>query len=358
MNEAGQKRKAFLFGFNFERTAGFFVPDPLAQDEILFRVPSATNAALHSSAQPSALASEQSSALASEQSSVLASEQPSALASEQLSALASEQSFAEISRPELFSWPLSLGAYKKRFSIVKRGLRYGNSFLTNLTISTPIETPLSLVEIFRRSSSPYALYLPGRFVCFSPETFVRIEGQTIVSCPMKGTIDAALPDAASRILSDPKERCEHDTIVDLIRNDLGRVAEKVEVARYRYIDTVEGHNGSVLQVSSQIAGRLPSGYQERLGDVILDLLPAGSVSGAPKEATLQLIREAERAPRGYYTGIFGYFDGEIVDSAVLIRYIEQRNGKLYYRSGGGITINSRCRSEYREALQKVYLPFR
>ena len=331
MNEAGQKGVPFLFGFDFALSEAFFVANPLAQEAVLFRVGVVSNAVRRVVGDGDGLSGE---------------------------GLSGVDSLDGQMRPELSCRPLAWGAYKKRFAHVMRGLRYGNSFLTNLTIATPVETPFSAAEIFTRSTSPYALYLPGRFVCFSPETFVRIKGHTISSCPMKGTIDAALPDAERRILDSPKERCEHDTIVDLIRNDLGRVAEKVAVNRYRYIDRVEGHNGQVLQVSSEITATLPEGYRARLGDILYTLLPAGSVSGAPKEATLRIIREAERGSRGYYTGVFGYFDGEMLDSAVLIRYIEIRNEKLYYRSGGGITTQSRCRAEYLEALQKVYLPFR
>ena len=91
-----------------------------------------------------------------------------------------------------------------------------------------------------------------RFVVFSPEIFVRTRDGLIYSYPMKGTIDATLPDARRRILDDPKEAAEHATIVDLIRNDLSIVASEVCVPRYRYIDELRTHNGSLLQVSSEI----------------------------------------------------------------------------------------------------------
>jgi len=86
------------------------------------------------------------------------------------------------------------------------------------------------------------------------------------------------------------------------------------------------------------------------------LLPAGSVSGAPKKKTLEIIAENETDPRGYYTGVFGIFDGENVDSAVMIRYIEKSGDKLWYRSGCGITNQSECASEYKEMIDKVYVP--
>jgi para-aminobenzoate synthetase component 1 len=85
------------------------------------------------------------------------------------------------------------------------------------------------------------------------------------------------------------------------------------------------------------------------------LLPAGSISGAPKKRTLEIIREAEGEPRGYYTGVFGIFDGQNLDSAVMIRFIEQSEKGLLYRSGGGITNLSQPEAEYQEMLDKVYL---
>ena len=174
---------------------------------------------------------------------------------------------------------------------------------------------------------------------------------------MKGTIDAHIPDAETKVLSDYKELSEHYTIVDLIRNDLSMVASLVRVERFRYIDRIETSNGPILEVSSEIKGDLPSDWKNRLGEIIRTLLPAGSISGAPKEATLKLIRKAEAAPRGFYTGVFGYFDGKSFDSAVLIRFIDLESSPYVYRSGGGITVNSSLKDEYDEVVKKVYLPF-
>ncbi len=173
---------------------------------------------------------------------------------------------------------------------------------------------------------------------------------------MKGTIDAALPNAAERILADAKELAEHVTIVDLLRNDLNRVALQVRVERFRYIEQIQTNRKSLLQVSSEISGLLSADHHNRLGDLFAALLPAGSVSGAPKAETLRIIREAEGTPRGFYTGVFGYFDGEDLESAVMIRFIEHGPDGLLFRSGGGITAFSDPQQEYRELLDKVYLP--
>ena len=252
---------------------------------------------------------------------------------------------------------MEFAEYARRFGTVRRGLLRGDSFLTNLTVRTPVVSGLSLEEIFMRAEAPYLLDVPGRFVCFSPERFVRIAGGRIATNPMKGTINASVPDARQTILNDPKETAEHNTVVDLLRNDLSIHADRVHVERFRYIDRIATRRGDILQVSSEIAGRLPAGYEARMGDILFDMLPAGSVSGAPKSSTLRIIREAEGEPRGYYTGVFGYFDGQTLDSAVLIRFIEEEQGRMYFRSGGGITAYSDCRSEYEEVIEKVYLPF-
>jgi para-aminobenzoate synthetase component 1 len=143
--------------------------------------------------------------------------------------------------------------------------------------------------------------------------------------------------------------------VDLIRNDLSIVAKDVKVNRYRYVEEIQAHDKTLLQVSSEISGILPPDYKSSLGTIITSLLPAGSICGAPKESTLKIIKEAEGYNRGYYTGVFGIFDGCNLDSAVMIRYLEKSDDKLWYKSGGGITIQSNPEKEYRELIDKVYV---
>ncbi|WP_300700947.1 aminodeoxychorismate synthase component I, partial [uncultured Phocaeicola sp.] len=215
---------------------------------------------------------------------------------------------------------------------------------------------LTLEDVFRHSKALYKLWLKDRLVCFSPEIFVRIEDGKIKSFPMKGTIDATLSDAAKQLMDDPKEAAEHATIVDLIRNDLSMVAERVSVARYRYCDRLETNKGPIFQTSSEICGILPDDYPSHIGDIIFCLLPAGSITGAPKPKTMAIIEEAEKYERGFYTGIMGYCDGKTLDSAVMIRFLEQEKGKLYYKAGGGITSKSDLQSEYNEMIQKIYVP--
>ena len=257
------------------------------------------------------------------------------------------------------SWkvsPVSPERYRKAFDLVQKHIHSGDSYLLNLTMPSRVDTNLSLEEIARKCQAPYVVYLNKEFVCFSPEIFVRIENGRISSYPMKGTIDATLPDAAMQLKNNPKELAEHNTIVDLIRNDLSRVAEQVQVSRFGYIDRIHSNQGELLQMSSEICGRLPHNYRDHLGDLFARLLPAGSVSGAPKQKTVEIIRAAEQYRRGWYTGVFGVFDGDQVDSCVLIRYLEQTGGRLTFKSGGGITHLSQCPDEYDELIKKVYVP--
>ena len=173
---------------------------------------------------------------------------------------------------------------------------------------------------------------------------------------MKGTIDASIPNAKQIILDDEKEAAEHATIVDLIRNDLSLVADNVEVTKYRYIDELKTNDKTLLQVSSEIRGDLKVDFYQNIGTIFDKLLPAGSICGAPKKKTIDIILEAENYDRKFYTGVFGVFDGENLDSAVMIRFIENDKNELFFKSGGGITAKSNAKAEYEELIQKVYVP--
>ncbi|REE05951.1 aminodeoxychorismate synthase subunit I [Marinoscillum furvescens DSM 4134] len=252
--------------------------------------------------------------------------------------------------------PLLREEFALAFRYVVDQINFGNSYLVNLTVKTPITTNLSLQEIYAVSKAKYKLRYQDQFVFFSPETFVKIEDGHIYSYPMKGTLDAAVPNARQQLLNDPKETAEHVTIVDLIRNDLSQIAEKVAVTKFRFITEVQTHEKTLLQVSSEIRGQLPQDYHSRLGTLLFKLLPAGSISGAPKKETVQIIANAETYERGFYTGICGVYDGQNLDSGVMIRFIEKENNQLYYKSGGGITSFSNEASEYQEVIDKIYIP--
>ncbi|MEG2336897.1 MAG: aminodeoxychorismate synthase component I [Bacteroidales bacterium] len=307
-----QSKEAFLFGIDFELDRGFFIENPMEQKEVLWRVGKNTNAHFCPSYKQ-----------------------------------------GTYFRAQAIAYP----EYQQKFGTLQTELHKGNSFLANLTVKTPLETDYSLEEIFAKSNSPYALLIKDQFVCFSPETFVTIEDTKISANPMKGTIaiNNSEEQARNTLLSNYKERAEHYTIVDFIRSDLSRIAHNIKVEKLRYLDKLKTSHGEILQLSSCISGEIKK--EQKLGDVVFALLPAGSISGAPKPSTLKILEGIENEKRGYYCGVFGYFDGVKLDSAVMIRFVEKDSNKLYFRSGGGITINSQCKNEYEEVLEKVYLPF-
>jgi para-aminobenzoate synthetase component 1 len=254
------------------------------------------------------------------------------------------------------SFPETLETYQKGFEIVQENLRKGNSYLTNFTAKTEIETDLTLEDIFQFSKAKYKLLVPDEFVFFSPETFVEIVDNKIFTHPMKGTIDAEIDNAENILKNDPKEKAEHYTVVDLLRNDLSMVADNVQVKEFQRIDYIKTKQKNLLAMSSEIEGEIKPEFKNKIGTILKKLLPAGSILGAPKPKTLEIILEAEQYDRGFYTGIAGYFDGENLDSCVMIRFIEKKNDKLFFKSGGGITHHSDLISEYEEMKNKIYVP--
>lgn len=312
INKLYTDKEPFFFVVNYEKTEGILVENPLNQQDIYFKFPKGENKPFPPT---------------------------------------------KDKRIDFKVLANSLDSYKQKFDELQRHMQNGKISFANLTERTKIEMNLSLQEVFSLSESLYQIYLPERFVCFSPEIFVRISGERISTNPMKGTIDADLPNAERLVLDNPKELAEHTATVELMSKELAQVSDLVEVVRFRYIDRLKTNRKALLQVSSEIAGTLKDDYKKRIGDALFSLLPGTSIAGEPKEYSLRVLQEIERIERGYYCGIAGYFDGETLDSAVLIRFIEQHGKDFYFRSGGGITRKSVCENEYQEVLDKVYLPF-
>jgi para-aminobenzoate synthetase component 1 len=254
------------------------------------------------------------------------------------------------------SYPETLENFKSGFDKVQKNIHFGNSYLVNYTRKTKIKTNLTLKEIFYHSSAKYKVFYKDFFVFFSPETFVKIIDGKILTYPMKGTIDASLENAAEVLKNDKKEKAEHYTVVDLLRNDLSMVADNVKVDKFQHIDFIKTQQKDLYAMSSEISGNLKPEFDGKLGSIMKKLLPAGSILGAPKPKTLEIILEAEGYERGYYTGVCGWFDGENVDSCVMIRFIEKEGDELYFKSGGGITHMSKLEDEYQEMKNKIYVP--
>ncbi|SFI23185.1 aminodeoxychorismate synthase component I [Halpernia frigidisoli] len=256
----------------------------------------------------------------------------------------------------LKSFPPTKSDYEVGFKKVQDNLKLGNSYLVNYTCETPIESNFTLNEFFDLADEKYKVCKDDDFVFFSPETFIEIKDDKIFTHPMKGTIDASRENAVGTLKNDVKEKAEHYTVVDLLRNDLSMVADQVKVDEFQRIDFIKTKQKNLYAMSSEISGNLKPEFKNKIGSILKTLLPAGSILGAPKKKTLDIILDAETHERNFYTGVCGYFDGKNLDSCVMIRFIEKKDNKLYFKSGGGITHLSLLNDEYQEMKNKIYVP--
>lgn len=260
-----------------------------------------------------------------------------------------------LSQPEFI--PPTFNEYTDAFEKVMAEIKAGNTYLINLCFQSLLKSEVNFDQIMNYASSQYKVLLKEKFISFSPETFVKIADGKIQTHPMKGTIPAHLKHAGQILLKDKKELAEHYTIVDLLRNDLSISAKNVQVEQFRYLSKINSGRRSLYQTSSHITGELPENYQEQLGTILFSMLPAGSITGAPKLKTTEILDRVETFDRGFYTGIAGIYQDGKLDSCVLIRFIEKEGDKYYYKSGGGITFLSEPEDEYEELIEKIYVPF-
>lgn len=226
-------------------------------------------------------------------------------------------------------------------------------------------TPLDIYRALRRlNPSPYMFYFdfgaltspaPLRLIGASPEVHVRLEGRRALIRPIAGTRPrgkTAAEDTAieQELLADPKERAEHVMLVDLARNDLGRVclngsvhvSEEMVIERYSH----------VMHIVSQVEGELRP--DQDAFDLLQATFPAGTVSGAPKVRAMQIIQELEGQPRGIYAGVVGYFsyDGSL-DTCITLRTLVMHGDTVYIQAGGGVVADSDPEREYQESLNKA-----
>jgi para-aminobenzoate synthetase component 1 len=189
----------------------------------------------------------------------------------------------------------------------------------------------------------------------SPERFLQLKGRTVITRPMKGTRPRGADRLRDRqlkkeLLESAKDKAELLMIIDLERNDLGRVCsyDSIKVRRLRQLESY----ATVFQTTATIAGRLHKG-KDRI-DLLRACFPGGSITGCPKIRAMEIIRELEPQPRGVYTGCLGYlsFSGEM-DFNILIRTILKKGRRLCFGVGGGIVADSVPEEEYRETLVKA-----
>jgi len=253
--------------------------------------------------------------------------------------------------------------FKNAVKKIKHYIRHGEVIQTVLSQRWKIPTTSSALDIYRAlrtiNPSPYMFYMNcGTFsiVGSSPEMHVRCEESRAHLRPIAGTkprgnseeSDRAL---AKELLEDPKERAEHVMLVDLGRNDLGRVCQKGSVQVKRFM-TIERYS-HVMHIVSHIEGKLLS--NKDIYDVIRATFPAGTVSGAPKIRAMQIIHELEQDLRGPYAGLVGYFSfSGNLDSCITIRTMLLKGGFAYIQAGAGIVADSDPDREWEETKNKAH----
>ncbi len=260
-----------------------------------------------------------------------------------------------------------LAEYKSMVAAAKEYIAAGDIFQVVLSqrFQAPFELPaLSLYRALRRvNPAPFLYFLDlGTFAVAgsSPEILVRVRGGRVTIRPIAGTRprgptpheDKALED---ELLADPKERAEHLMLLDLGRNDVGRVAEigSVEVTDQFFVERYS----QVMHIVSNVEGRLARGHDAL--DALAAGFPAGTVSGAPKVRAMQIIDELEKEKRGLYAGCVGYFSaaGEM-DTCIVLRTALVKDGVMYVQAGAGIVADSDPQSEQQECVNKAKALFR
>jgi para-aminobenzoate synthetase/4-amino-4-deoxychorismate lyase len=254
---------------------------------------------------------------------------------------------------------LAQKTYTRAIRKIRSYIARGHTYQVNYTFDVFARTgpdPFSFYAGLRQKQrTPYCAYIDTgeeRVLSFSPELFFRITGNTIIVKPMKGTaargfFQAADQKAAKALARDPKNRAENLMIVDLLRNDLGRICRTGSVKTRRMFE-VETHP-TLHQMTSTVQGRLRPGAG--LSDVFQNIFPSGSVTGAPKIRTMEIIRSLEKGARGVYCGAIGYAapSGRAVFN-VPIRTLQQRRGERAwrFRVGSGIVWDSTAKGEWEE----------
>jgi para-aminobenzoate synthetase / 4-amino-4-deoxychorismate lyase len=263
---------------------------------------------------------------------------------------------------ERFGLEISKQSYVAAIARIKEHLAAGNSYQVNFTDRLAFNSPLSPAQVYAALSAQqrvaYGAFLnieDGPIISLSPELFFKTEGDRIVTRPMKGTMPRGLDRAddarmADLLRNDEKNRSEHVMIVDLLRNDLGRICRSGTVQVHDPF-SVERYD-TLHQMTSTVVGGLQPGIS--LYDIFRGLFPSGSITGAPKHRTMQIIRELERQFRGVYTGTIGFISPKRSSVFnVAIRTLVMRDGNVTMGVGGGIVADSDPEDEYRECLLKA-----
>lgn len=259
------------------------------------------------------------------------------------------------------SWKCSstFESYEKAFNRLKDYINAGDCYQANLTQrfecdAEPIDSLSFYLEQKARSDGMFFGYFPISptqcVMSYSPEQFLSIKNRRIETRPIKGTLSTRVADGATKLFNSPKDRAENLMIVDLLRNDLGKICKTGTVKTDKLFE-IESYK-QLHHMVSHITGELRDEVSAL--EALLACFPGGSITGAPKKRAMEIINELEEHARSAYCGSMFYWSetGELA-SNILIRTVVQSKGKLYCWAGGGIVADSELESEYEESLTKV-----
>ena len=256
----------------------------------------------------------------------------------------------------------NLEEYSQKVEKIKEYIREGHIFQTVLSQRWTIETGQDGFELYQElrelNPSPYLYYFNfGDFevIGSSPEMIVKQQGSRVFTCPIAGTRKRGRDEAQDQalkqeLLNDEKERAEHVMLVDLARNDMGRISEFGTVKVTQFME-VQNYS-HVMHITSMVEGRKKGTFHPL--DLAASFLPAGTLSGAPKIRAMEIIDELEGSRRGLYGGATGYLDfGGDMDFCITIRTMIKKGNRVYLQAGAGIVADSKPELEYQECCNKV-----
>ena len=273
----------------------------------------------------------------------------------------------QIAEPPQFESNMTREEFEAAVARIVEYVHAGDAFQVVPSQRFSAPAPVEAFSVYRGlravNPSPYMYFLEfGDFQLAgaSPEPLVKVTGRQVETRPIAGTYPRGRSEdedrrLAEKLRNDPKERAEHVMLVDLGRNDLGRVCEygSVTVDELMYVETYS----HVLHIVSQVTGKLKEGVSAL--DVLRSALPAGTLSGAPKVRAMQIIDELEKVKRGGYGGAVGYlsWDGDL-DTAIHIRTVVVKDGQLHVQAGGGTVADAKPEYEWNESVNKAKAVFR
>ena len=280
------------------------------------------------------------------------------------SLLFSDLSLPKTEVPEFsdFTCNFSKEEYCSVVEKTKEYIRNGDIFQAVISRRFEADFKGSLISAYRilrtTNPSPYMVYMNidgDEIISTSPETLVRLQNGRLYTFPVAGSRPRGKTDKEDirlekELLSDEKELSEHNMLVDLGRNDIGRISEfgSVELTQYKMIHRYS----KIMHICSQVEGNIRKDKDAM--DAVSSLLPAGTLSGAPKIRACEIIEELEKCPRGVYGGALGYVDlSGNLDTCIAIRMAVKKDDKVYIQAGGGIVADSVPEKEYEESYNKA-----